>query len=116
MSSSYASIYFIAGRRAGPIKQIINDMGCDDLKQYNVGNCKSCICPSPINNKIIKNSNPDVIPGTTQRERVVNAIKYVPSGQIVYGNPSYNYKANGVALLGRIQGQPVPTFFTRNRF
>jgi hypothetical protein len=75
--------------------------------------CKVCICPSPINSKIVKNSNPDVIPGSTQRERVVNAIRY-SSGRIVFGNAPYN--SNGDTLLGRLQGEPLPKFLSRNRF
>lgn len=75
--------------------------------------CKVCICPSPINSKIVKNSNPDVIPGSTQRERVVNAIRY-SSGRVVFGNAPYN--SNGDTLLGRLQGQPLSKFLSRNRF
>jgi len=75
--------------------------------------CKVCVCPSPINSKIVKNSNPDVIPGSTQRERVVNAIRY-SSGRVVFGNAPYN--SNGDTLLGRLQGQPLPKFLSMNRF
>ena len=74
---------------------------------------KTCICPSPINSKIVKNSNPDVIPASTQRERVVNAIRY-SSGRVVFGNAPYN--SNGDTLLGRLQGQPLSKFLSRNRF
>lgn len=76
--------------------------------------CKTCVCPSPINSKIVKNSNPDVIPGSTQRERIVNAIKYSTGGRVVFGNAAY--RSNGDTLLGHLQGQPLPKFLSRNRF
>jgi len=77
-------------------------------------NCKICLCPSPINSKIVKNSNPDVIPGSTQRERAVNAIRYGRGGKVVFGNAAY--QGEGDTLLGRLQGQPLPKFLSRNRF
>jgi len=76
--------------------------------------CKVCICPSPINSKIVKNSNPDVIPGSTQRERIVNAIRYSRGGKVVYGNAAY--QSSGNTLLGRLEGQPLSPFLSRNRF
>jgi hypothetical protein len=112
MASTYASRYIIAGRRAGPIKQIINDVNSGKIASDD-NQKKSCYCTSPINSKIVKNSNPDVIPGSTQRERVVNAIRY-SSGRVVFGNAPYN--SNGDTLLGRLQGQPLSKFLSRNRF
>jgi hypothetical protein len=112
MSSTYTSKYIIPGRRAGPIKQIINDINGGKFTSES-NSQKSCVCPSPINSKIVKNSNPDVIPGSTQRERVVNAIRY-SSGRVVFGNAPYN--SNGDTLLGRLQGQPLPKFLSMNRF
>jgi hypothetical protein len=76
--------------------------------------CKTCVCPSDINSKIIKNSNPDVIPGSTQRERQVNAIKYGRGGKVIYGNVGYN--SSGDTLLGQLQGQPLSPFLSRNKF
>jgi hypothetical protein len=76
--------------------------------------CKSCVCPSPINSKIVKNSNPDVIPGSTQVERAVNAIKYGRGGKVVYGNAAY--QGDGDTLLGRLRGQPLSKFLSMNRF
>jgi hypothetical protein len=113
MASTYTSLYFIAGRRAGPLRQIINDVNSGKFKAEPNGE-RSCYCPSPINSKIVKNSNPDVIPGSTQRERVVNAIKYGRGGKVVYGNAAY--QSNGDTLLGRLQGQPLPKFLSMNRF
>jgi len=65
--------------------------------------CKVCICPSPINSKIIKNSNPDVIPLSTQTARAVNAIRYARGGRVVYGNGPYN-SSGDATLLGRVEG------------
>jgi hypothetical protein len=76
--------------------------------------CKTCVCPCSINRKIVKNSNSDVIPGSTQRERAVNAIKYSRGGRVVFGNAAYN--GDGDTLLGRLQGQPLSKFLSRNRF
>ena len=76
--------------------------------------CKTCVCPSDINSKIIKNSNPDVIPGTTQRERQVNAIRYGRGGKVIFGNAGYN--SSGDTLLGQLQGQPLSPFLSRNKF
>lgn len=73
---------------------------------------KPCICPSPINSKIIKNSNPDVIPASTQTARAVNAIKYARGGRVVFGNAAYN--SNGDTLLGRINGGYEPPI--KNKF
>jgi len=80
MASTYTSRLIIPGRRAGNIKQIVND-------RYQ--NNHDCVCPSPINNKIIVNSNPDVIPISTQANRAVNAIKYARGGRVVFGNAPY---------------------------
>jgi hypothetical protein len=77
-------------------------------------NCKTCYCPSDINSKIVKNSNPDVIPGSTQVERAVNAIKYGRGGKVVYGNAAY--QGDGDTLLGRLRGQPLSKFLSMNRF
>jgi len=74
--------------------------------------CKTCICPSPINSKIIKNSNPDVIPISTQKERQVNAIKYASGGRVVFGNPPYN--SNGMSILGEVYGGYQPPI--KNKF
>jgi len=109
MASTYTSLYFTAGRRAGPIKQIINAG-----KFISEATNKSCICPSPINTKIVNNSNPDVIPGKTQVERAVNAIRYGRGGKIVYGNAAY--QGDGDTLLGRLRGQPLSIFLSRNKF
>jgi hypothetical protein len=76
--------------------------------------CKTCVCPSPINTKIVNNSNPDVIPGKTQVERAVNAIRYGRGGKIIYGNAAY--QSDGYTLLGRLQGRPLPAFLSRNKF
>jgi len=65
--------------------------------------CKACLCPSPINSKIIKNSNPDVIPLSTQTARAVNAIRYARGGRTVYGNAAYN-SSGDATLLGRVEG------------
>jgi len=73
---------------------------------------KPCICPSPINSKIIKNSNPDVIPASTQTARAVNAIKYARGGRVVFGNAAYN--SNGDTLLGRLNGGYEPPI--KNKF
>jgi|Laugresubdmm15sn_1035100.scaffolds.fasta_scaffold69128_1 hypothetical protein len=101
----YTSRYIIPGRRAGNIKQIINYDNNDFLG-------KACVCPSPINNKIINNSNPDVIPLSTQKDRVVNAIKYARGGRVVYGNAPYN--SSGVTLFGRVAGGYEPPI--KNKF
>ena len=101
MASTYTSRLIIPGRRAGNIKQILNE------KYRASGN--DCVCPSPINNKVIVNSNPDVIPISTQTDRVVNAIKYARGGRVVYGNPPYN--SSGVSLVSNIAEPPI-----RNRF
>lgn len=77
-----------------PIKIITNNASND---------CNVCICPSPINSKIIKNSNPDVIPLSTQTARAVNAIKYARGGRVVYGNAPYN-SSGDATLLGRVEG------------
>lgn len=77
-------------------------------------NCNACYCPSPINSKIVKNSNPDVIPGSTQVERAVNAIKYGRGGKIVYGNAAY--QGDGDTLLGQLRGKPLSKFLSMNRF
>jgi hypothetical protein len=98
MASTYSSIYIYPGRRAGNIKQIINVLN----NNVNVDN-KNCICPSPINSKIIKNSNPDVIPLSTQTARAVNAIRYARGGTTVYGNAPYN-SSGDARLLGRVEG------------
>jgi len=113
MASTYASRYIIAGRRAGPIKQIINDVNSGKIASDD-NQKKSCYCTSPINSKIVKNSNPDVIPGSTQRERAVNAIRYGRGGKVVFGNAAY--QSNGDTLLGQLQGQPLPKFLSMNRF
>jgi hypothetical protein len=107
MSSTYTSVFIIPGRRAGNIKDIIND-------QKSIVNKSKYICPSDINSKIVKNSNPDVIPGTTQRERAVNAIRYGRGGKTIFGNAGYN--SNGDTLLGRIQGGPISQLISRNKF
>lgn len=107
MAYTYASRFIIPGRRAGNIKQIINVFN----NQTSLLN-KGCICPSPINNKVIKNSNPDVIPASTQTDRIVNAIKYARGGRIVYGNAPYN--SNGVTLFGRVAGGYEPPI--KNKF
>jgi hypothetical protein len=65
--------------------------------------CKVCLCPSPINSKIIKNSNPDVIPLSTQTARIVTAIRYARGGTTVYGNAAYN-SSGDATLLGRVEG------------
>jgi hypothetical protein len=98
MASTYSSVYFYPGRRAGNIKQIINVLN----NNIDVRN-KDCICPSPINSKIIKNSNPDVIPLSTQTARAVNAIRYARGGTTVYGNAAYN-SSGDATLLGRVEG------------
>lgn len=113
MSSTYTSRYIIAGRRAGPIKQIINDINSGKIASETSSD-KACYCPSPINIKIIKNSNPDVIPGSTQVERTVNAIKYSRGGRIVYGNADYQSSVD--TLLGTLSGQPLPKFLSKNKF
>jgi len=113
MASTYTSRYIIPGRRAGPIKQIINDINGGKFTSESNSE-KSCVCPSPINSKIVKNSNPDVIPGSTQVERAVNAIRYSRGGRVVYGNAAY--QGDGITLLGRLQGEPLPKFLSRNKF
>jgi hypothetical protein len=113
MASTYTSKYIIPGRRAGPIKQIINDVNSGKIASDD-NQKKACYCPSPINSKIVKNSNPDVIPGSTQVERAVNAIKYGRGGKVVFGNAAY--QGDGDTLLGRLQGQPLPKFLSMNRF
>ena len=98
MASTRSSLSIIPGRRAGNLKQIIN------AANNNINNnFTECACPSPINNKIIKNSNPDVIPASTQTARIVNAIKYARGGTTVYGNAAYNSSGDST-LLGRIEG------------
>jgi hypothetical protein len=113
MASTYRSLYLITGRRAGNIKQIINNALSGEFI-LDERTSKICYCPSPINSKIIKNSNQNVIPGTTQRERAVNAIKYATGGRVVYGNDAY--QSSGNTLLGRLQGQPLSPFLSRNKF
>jgi hypothetical protein len=113
MSSTYTSLFIIPGRRAGNINQIINECGTCKLPKQ-LQKCKICRCPTDINSKIVKNSNPDVIPGTTQRERAVNAIKYGRGGKTIFGNAGY--RSNGDTLLGQLQGQPVSPMISRNRF
>jgi len=98
MASTRSSLFIIPGRRAGNLKQIINVLD----NNVEVGN-KNCICPSPINSKIIKNSNPDVIPLSTQTARAVNAIRYARGGTTVYGNAPYN-SSGDARLLGRVEG------------
>ena len=104
--STYTSRRIIPGRRAGNIQQIINGSSlCNN----------GAVCPSPINSKIIKNSNPDVIPFSTQTQRAVNAIRYASGGRIIYGNAGYN--STGVTFLGRTEGQPGGTIGPlRNKF
>jgi len=94
----YYSLYIYPGRRAGNTRQIINVFN----NNVDVSN-KNCICPSPINSKIIKNSNPDVIPLSTQTARAVHAIRYARGGRVVYGNAQYNSSGDG-KLLGRVEG------------
>lgn len=77
-----------------PIKIITNNISND---------CALCLCPSPINSKIIKNSNPDVIPLSTQTARIVSAIRYARGGRTVYGNAAYN-STGDARLLGRVEG------------
>jgi len=93
--STHTSRYIIPGRRAGNIQQIIN--------LNKLCNNNGAACPSPINSKVINNSNPDVIPYSTQTQRAVNAIRYSIGGKIVYGNGSIN---NGITFLGKREGQP----------
>ena len=88
MTSTYISRFIIPGRRAGNIKQLVQ----------NDGNSRDCACPVVINNKIIKNSNPDVIPAYTQKDRAVNAIRYATGGRVVFGNPPYN--SSGISVAG----------------
>jgi hypothetical protein len=127
---TYTSVFFIPGRRAGNVRQIVNDSPSCDKATGIISKC-----PSPINSKIIKNSNSDVIPVTTQREIAVNAIRYTRGGKIVFGNPLFlpngkiTYQNNNVA--GNInvlnsnsqqnprvaaQTKPVCQFITRNKF
>jgi hypothetical protein len=98
MASTRSSLSIIPGRRAGNLKQIIN------VANNNINNnFTECLCPSPINSKIIKNSNPDVIPVSTQTARAVNAIRYARGGRTVYGNAAYN-SSGDATLLGRVEG------------
>ena len=81
------SVLLIPGRRSG----IINH---DNLN-------KDCVCPiQNINTKQIKNSNPDVIPISTQTSRAVNAIKHTHGGRVVFGNnyPYNNYTTNNTLM------------------
>jgi hypothetical protein len=132
MSSEYtsASVFFIPGRRAGNVRQIVSGAPSCDKDTGIVTKC-----PSPINSKIIKNSNPDVIPGSSQRERAVNAIRYTRGGKIVFGNPVFlpngkiTYQNSNLATNINVlnsnsqqtprlapQIKPVCQFITRNKF
>lgn len=71
-------------------------------------------CVTSINSKIVKNSNPDVIPASTQVDRAVNAIKYGRGGKTIFGNIGTN--TNGDTRLGQIQGQTLSPFLSRNKF
>jgi len=67
-----------------------------------------------INSKVVKNSNPDVIPASTQVDQAVNAIKYGRGGKTIFGNIGTN--TNGDTRLGQIQGQTLSPFLSRNKF
>jgi hypothetical protein len=127
---TYTSVFFIPGRRAGNVRQIVNDSpSCDKATGI------TSKCPSPINSKIVKNSNSDVIPGTTQRERAVNAIRFGRGGKVIFGNPVVlpsgkivypnNNIASNINILnsyfqpktGKVpQMYPVCPFVSRNKF
>jgi len=108
MASTRLSLYIYPGRRAGNIKQIINTVNGSGITHTYT----ECACPTPINNKLIKNSNPDVIPASTQTARAVNAIRYSRGGKTVYGNAAYN-SSGDAKLLGRVEGYEPPI---KNRF
>jgi hypothetical protein len=128
--SRHTSIFFIPGRRAGNVGQILNDSpSCDKATGI------TSKCPSPINSKIIKNSSPYVIPGTTQKERAVNAIRCGRGGKVIFGNPVVlpsgkivypnNNIASNINILnsyfqpktGKVpQMYPVCPFVSRNKF
>ena len=117
--SSYTSRFIIPGRRAGNIKQIINNEGKCDTITTNIpqpfiitsGN-SDCKCPQEINTKVVKSSNPDVDQTLTQNQRAVNAIRYSVGGRIMFGN-----NGSGVTFLGRTEGQPGGIKFSpKNKF
>jgi len=80
------SVLLIPGRRSG----IINHNNLN----------KECVCPiQNINTKQIKNSNPDVIPISTQTSRAVNAIKHAHGGRVVFGNYPYNSTTTNIPSI-----------------
>ena len=116
MYSTYTSRFIIPGRRAGNIKQIINNEGKGDLQipqPFITGSILSpCKCPQEINTKVVKSSNPDVDTTLTQNQRAVNAIRYSVGGRVIFGN-----NGSGVTFLGRTEGQPGGIKFSpKNKF
>jgi hypothetical protein len=71
-----ASAFIIPGRRAGNIKQLINRT-CNE---------PYASCSQPINTKIVRNSNPDVIPNSSRVSRIVTQVSYPKSGITIFGN------------------------------
>ena len=100
MSSTYTSVHFIPGKRAGTINQVINTSNKTNF----------CACVGEINSKIKTSSNSTNDQTLTQNQRAVNAIKYSLGGRIQYGNSNIVY--TGIDFLGK--NQPVAPF--RNKF
>jgi len=115
MSSTRTSLFIIPGKRAGKISQIINAQNAQNAQNIqntqNAQNAQSkhaiCICHNEnINSKIVKNSNSDVIPLSTQVERTVSTIRYSNGGRVSYGNVIDGILVKKAIFLGRSEGQP----------
>jgi len=96
MATTRTSVFFIPGKRAGNINRIVNNQ-CE--------NATSACQNQNINSKIVKNSNSDVIPLSTQVERTVSAIRYSNGGRVTYGNIINGIQVKSITFLGRTEGQ-----------
>jgi hypothetical protein len=105
MASTYTSLHFVPGKRAGKINQIT---GSNTIINNNIDNV--CGCPVQINSKVANSFNSYSIQNLSRINREINAIKYSVGGKIQFGNSNNIYP--GIDFLGKIK----PALPLRNKF